>query len=207
MAVYNGNVARAQVVGRIDGQDVINVLHFDEVDATAVGWTPARLDTLIGSIASAYSVYVMPFLSNSYTLERIAAYHLSGPGGVVSEQTIIGVTGGINATPALPNSVALCATIRTARAGRSYRGRTYFSGLAEGQVVANRVTSGVQDVVNLALADALAAMTGDGFRLGVYSTVLAGAPRISGEFTPATSWSLNDDIVDSRRSRLPGRGQ
>lgn len=207
MAAYNSNVARVQVVGRLDGQDVVNVLHFDEDGSVAGGWTLERLDQLIAATASAWNVQIKTFLSQGYTLERITAYHLSGPGGVVSEQVITGVQGSLVGSSQLPNNVAICASILTGRAGRSFRGRTYFSGLVDDQVTLNEVVSGWVADINTALAAVLGVYATEGFRLGVYSTQSAGAERVAGVFTPATSWVLRDATIDSRRTRLPGRGR
>lgn len=107
----------------------------------------------------------------------------------------------------LPANVTLAVSFRTPFAGRSFRGRTYWIGLAEGDVSGDFVSPGRgEGIVNActALKDVVAPAVGA--ELVVVSRVANGQRREVGVATPVTSIGLTDFRVDTQRRRLIGEG-
>lgn len=119
-----------------------------------------------------------------------------------------GTAGSFGATAPMPSNVALCVSFRTSQRGRANRGRNYYFGLTIGDMQSN-TTMLSQTAVNVikgyydrllpgGLSDPTPA------RWCVLSRQLDGVP--GGRAVPITSVSVVDNIIDSQRRRLPGRG-
>jgi hypothetical protein len=108
---------------------------------------------------------------------------------------------------AMPNNCSLCVSLRSGLTGRSARGRWFWAGLTEDQVEDNTVVTGsVTDIVAAidALRDAIEAL---GLLWMIVSYVNNGAPRAGGPvYFQVVDALVVDDVVDSQRRRLPGRG-
>jgi len=107
-----------------------------------------------------------------------------------------------------PNNVAACVTFRTAKRGRSYRGRNYIGGLNEGNVLIGDIIGGGEIIaINNAYQDLHAALNTltPAFTHVVASFHHNGAPRVTGEGNAITSIYI-DQYSDSQRRRLAGRG-
>lgn len=108
----------------------------------------------------------------------------------------------------VPNQLAAVVTLRTALAGRSYRGRAYFGGFivgentAAGAIVAGLNTALVAFVTNIQTDLAASAIT-----LGVISRPFAGDagppvhPARAGVVTPVTGIIARDTKWDTQRRR------
>jgi hypothetical protein len=115
------------------GKQVKNVLH----GQVAAGFTAtaaiaqAVYASLIGSGSwTAYAAY----LSNAGSLAAVALRDLRSANMPVVQSTG-GATAGTSVSAALPPGVSLPITLRTASAGRGFRGRVYLPGLAANGVV------------------------------------------------------------------------
>jgi len=110
---------------------------------------------------------------------------------------------------AAPNNCSMAVSFRTAVSGRSNRGRNYVPVLTNSQVSENLIDSSwAQDVVN-AYSELL--FGGGALPAGwvwvVVSRFTGGLPRTVGTFNEIFSVLVTDLIVDSMRTRLPGRGK
>jgi hypothetical protein len=118
------------------------------------------------------------------------------------------------ALPPLPNNNSLTVSFRTALRGRSFRGRNYIVGIVQDQLAGANILS---DATVTAWQDgynALKAMAAD---LGLQWVVVSRfsgvdgdgkpIPRVAGVTTPVTTAIVVDNVVDSQRRRLPGRGR
>lgn len=105
----------------------------------------------------------------------------------------------------LPPQTALVITLRTAQAGRSFRGRTYLTGFAESVNTATGVYAGTTHGVSFITAIKSALIT-SGLDLGVISRPAPDAtPPRSGFVTVVTSIVIRDTIWDTQRRRaIPG---
>lgn len=105
----------------------------------------------------------------------------------------------------LPPQTALVITLRTAQAGRSFRGRVYLPGFAESVSTAAGIYAGTTHGVSFITAIKSALVT-SGLDLGVLSRPNAEAtPPRAGFITPVTSIVIRDNVWDTQRRRaIPG---
>ena len=203
MTAYNGNIAKLTLVGSWNGQLYNNVTYWDQ-DSGA--WDAADLVNL----AVAYGTWVQeelaPILSEAIQFTRVDALSMVGPeapfGNLVFGAPVVG---GLE-VESVSNSLAACLTITTPFSGRSSRGRQYVGGLAAADVVENVIQPAKVAALNNAFAELIDGAGFDGFHLGVYSQFSGGEERPAGVFRRAISIQLRDNIIDSQRRRLPGRG-
>lgn len=105
----------------------------------------------------------------------------------------------------LPPQVALCITLRTARAGASFRGRVYLPGWAESLNAAGGTAVGTAVAVTF-ISNIKTNLTSSGLDLGVLSRPDPDrVPPSLGFITPVTSVVCRDAVWDTQRRRaVPG---
>lgn len=193
-----------------DSQKVENTLYF-RGDTLDVGVATTLAENLIAWWAEFYS----PRVATAVKLNEVVITDLSSDTGfqVTLAPTVL-TTGGITTAEGEPNNVTLAVSFRTASRGRSFRGRNYIVGLTTDQIAQNRMTDEFvtiwQNVYNALLAvatdSAVVWVVVSRFH-GVESITHDPIPRITGITTDVTNVVITDNIVDSQRRRLPGRGQ
>ncbi len=191
------------------GQQAINGLWFLK---SAGSISLLDVMSLGDQLGTHWSDAVMPLLSSDLVFTNLSVRDMSIENGLEYVTGGVGPDGG--AGDALPNNVAACVTIRTGFAGRHYRGRIYIPGIPRTAVAENEYLADFMSGLLVALTpivgvDAIAA----GWQLVVVAQeqVLvpgeAPVPIPGGIVTPAVSFGFSDDVVDSQRRRLPGRGK
>lgn len=198
------NTIGVQIRMSLDGQFIENTLYFysgsgvDVAVMTALGnelllWWTTEYSSELASLLSLREIYLVDLSSETGPTVTIPAPAPAPVGGVGAD--------------ALPNNCALCISFRAAKRGRAYRGRNYVSGLPDTLVTQNEantlLTGALVDAYNgLFTRAATAAVT-----WVVVSRFAGGLPRVEGNAEPVQSVVLVDNVVDSQRRRLPGRGR
>lgn len=189
-----------------DLQQVENVFYVQSI----AGWDAASLSTLAGIVKAWWNTSIKPTTSNTVSLNEIDCKDMSSSSGV----EIVYSTGlplvGSSGSPANPNSVTFAIKLVTGLGGRSFRGRQYIIGLTQGNLNAdaNTVTSAAMAIYTTgynALITSLAAAYTPGMVIASFHS--GGAPRITATLTAVTAALFADNVVDSQRRRLPGRGR
>jgi hypothetical protein len=117
------------------------------------------------------------------------------------------VTGGNNSGVGMPNNVSACISFRTPFRGRSFRGRNYTLGLTEAfKETPNTMTPDYMAGITAAYSLLLTVPPEETLTWVVVSRFSGGLPRAEGVATPITSVGFRDNVFDSQRRRLPGRG-
>lgn len=204
--VYNPWVAKCVISGTLDGQLVQNALYFENLGDGSPEWNMGRLESLNAIVASWLNVDLCAVLSNQMSFTSITSTQLKEDGGLQAISPLTPPAVGDVNSEAMPNNVALCATITTAERGRAGRGRIYLAGLGRSQTEQSRVLAGPLAAINGKLDDLLSAAVAADFRMGVYSRYYKKVKRDLGKFTAATGFAVLDSVLDSQRRRLPGRG-
>lgn len=196
------NTAEAELRYTLDDQQVETTLYFTNGD----GWTAANLEPLGAALLTWWATNLQDNIAQNCVLREIYLTDQSTQSG----ETFTYVTGlplaGQASTDAMPNSIALCVSFRTAKRGRSYRGRNYVPGIPKSVVVESAVTSEYQSAIQNAYQGLLAFSLTANATWVVASRYTNGAWRTTGETTPVRSVVVIDPTVDSQRRRLPGRG-
>lgn len=156
------------------GEIAVNTFHFGGIDRDAtIATSQQRVLSYYNALAA--------ILSTQWRLTRLT-WRLVAPNAPPLEHTpSTAIVGTLTASP-LPNDVALCITWKTAKAGRSFRGRTYIGGFTQSSLgtaadgSANFASSHGNNV-NIAVG-ALAPLTGEN-KLVVYSPTLGQANEVT----------------------------
>jgi hypothetical protein len=197
-------IAQAVFNYRQDGQEVKNVIHFGQTAPISTG----TLQQLAEDCEGWWRTFLRILQVSTLTLPSITIRDL----GATPENPIFRIVGapqaGTQAPPGAPNSVTIVLSMRTALAGRSFRGRIYHLGLPNAQIAVNAVQPTHVTALIAAYAELLNFPVGPGetpWVPGVLSYYSGGALRPTPVFTPAVVFT-SDGVIDSQRRRLPGRG-
>lgn len=198
------NAAQMRLIWALGGQlYALNVLGV--VNAGAVAITQALTNTIGAAIKTGMtSSGLASAVHTTVTLVNVGlrdvrtanAAEFLDTGGAVAGT----LTGDI-----LPPQIAIVVTLRTAQAGRSFRGRVYLPGFAEGTNSAAGVSTAGTAPVGFITA-LKAALVTSGLDLGVLSRPAPDAlPPRAGFITPVTAIVMRDTVWDTQRRRaIPG---
>ncbi len=194
---------RADVLGLIAGQRIQNSF------AVKYPTTPgdAERTNLENDIDTWLDTNLVTHLSDNYSVPEFDIVDLSTQDGPKNVHVYtIPLVGGEN-FDAHPTNVAQCMTLRTAKRGRSYRGRSYVGGVYP--YSGTTPIDSIPALLGNLIADFEALMTLiniGGKYWGVISRYLNKVARSSAVVTPITAISA-DTHYDSQRRRLAGRGR
>ena len=198
------NVVQVQLFGREDGQTTVNDLYFI---LGVGGITPVNMGALLDAVCAWYAGSIAPRLSSAWSFERGHAQDLSAPNSISLDNALHTAVGGVGGAPA-PNNVSFAISFRTRFSGRSFRGRNYLPGIPLFDITGN--TMNVEPIGQfLAAYEELLPGGGvlpAGWAWVVVSRFTAGAPRAAGLATNVEAVIATDNVLDSERRRLPGRG-
>lgn len=134
------NCIQVRLLWVYGGQGGVNVLHGQAAGGVVVN--QALAETLGGAIKTSFGTTIGPNLATTASLVRIGVRDMrvaNSPEFLDTGAAVVGAGTG----DMLPPNVALNVTSRTAKSGKSFRGRTYFSGFTE----AHSDTNGAADTV------------------------------------------------------------
>lgn len=203
-----------------------NILHFTKAGTVVIDQTHAES---IGAAAkTAWTANMAPACPSNVGIVRVSVRDLSAPNLAEFLDTGAGQVGSGVGSDALPPSIALCVTIRTAKAGKSFRGRVYVAGFNEAHSDVNGQADATAGAAALGFLDDFAvAMDSLGFTLGVASRpsnasqlirrtgmpngdiveeVLSSTTQKAGGIEPYTSLQNRDLRWETQRRRMNGRG-
>jgi len=178
-----------------------NVINFRKGSA----WTSSDLQDLANDVKDSWETNISTDVTEDISLDTIVATDLSSETG--PQYTLPAGIAGAIASPALPSNVTLAIKFSTDFRGRSYRGRLFYVGLAENQVVGDQVSeafqTGVQENFALFFGDILAGSTGA--EHVIVSRCQDGSWLTDAVVTPVTAYTV-DRTIDTQKRRLLGHG-
>lgn len=196
------NTMQANVRYSLDGQQVENVLHFEQAT------TPTTSDcAALANVVEnwAYTSY-LDVVSSSLSLTEVYVRSLNTAAAPeATDNTHSGATGNI-ATPALPNNVTWAVKFLTGLTGRSYRGRAYCLGLGESMCLGSSITLSFATDIVTAWEQLITDALGADFTPVVLSRVQNHVVLPNAIGAPILTVGYTDLVLDSQRRRLPGRG-
>lgn len=175
------------------------------VNAGSVAITQALTNTIGTAIKSSFtSSGLVASIHSTVTLANIGLRDIRTANTAEFLDTG-GAVAGTMTGDLLPPQIALCITLRTAQAGRSFRGRSYIPGFGEGQNTAAGVSQGASGAVAFITA-IKANLISSGLDLGVLSRPAPdSSPPRAGFITTVTSVVARDLVWDTQRRRaVPG---
>lgn len=193
----NFRVCRASIIMQRDTRQIVNTVHFYR----SAGWTIADLTNLGAALQTWWTNFYAPMVPSQYALVNIhmQVYDPTGSPYVLDRNVSPAVGGSRGSTPEAGN-VSLSLSLRAGLAGRAYRGRIYLAGVNEGDVSSTDIVS--SGLVALA-ANALTALIGPSLPAGTSAVIFHRNDNLFSAIVAA----VVENIVDSQRRRLPGRGR
>lgn len=201
-AVVTTGTVRVNLIWSMGGTEfAVNALHYQVGPGVAI--TQAAADDLAADVladfAGAGSWHTI--VSNQVDLERITLRDLRTL-NLPEYSSAVNQAGSVAGDP-LPPQTALCVTLRTAFAGRSFRGRIYLPGAAESANDNTGKASAAAQAAALVFGNALAAQVvqGNEWVLAVRSGFNNGAARNPAISNGVTALTVRDGIWDTQRRR------
>lgn len=185
-----------------DNQQVENVYHCHPESNN----NPASLSQVSDLFVGWYESFLRSKQGELVSLVEIVTTDLTTPS---SPQLIVGLAANNNGQDtggALPNNVTVCISWHTALRGRSYRGRTFHVGLTEPHIEGSYLLAGEPEALAICYDQLRTTLAGNLVGLGVVSYRTNKTLRPEGIFTKYISVTV-DNVTDSQRRRLPGRGR
>jgi len=127
----------------------------------------ALVETIGSAVKGAFTTNLAPRMAPIATLVRVGIRDLRSP-NLPEFRDTGAIVPGTGTGDMLPGNLAAVVTLRTAGSGKSFRGRTYFSGFTETENSNNtQMTPAVGTSIVAFMTAIDAAVTGSGFRLAV----------------------------------------
>jgi hypothetical protein len=204
------NTVLAEVRMQMDGQKIENTLYFQQV-----AFDSDMAITLALGLIDWWTSFYAPLVAVEVQLREVVVTDLETDTGFqITQVPTTLTTGGITSSDALPNSVSLAVSFRTANRGRSFRGRNYIAGLTHSQVSDNTVDDTTVAAWQAAYTELLTVASDAGVNWVVVSRFHGvdpdtgdPIPRVEAVVTPVVTVVVVDNVVDGQRRRLPGRGK
>lgn len=195
------NVVSADMFFTWQGQQVMNKLHFlmDPI-------TPQGMADLAEEVYLWWANNLSTLVSSTVLLREVAVADLTTQDGGTASYVNSPLVGGSNVNESCTNNTAITVSLKTAGRGRSRRGRIYHIGLTENNIADNRVSQVALDALLVAYAKLRDPAVISAGQLVVLSRWFNGDKREVASAATVTSMAFTDQVVDSQRRRLPGRG-
>jgi hypothetical protein len=198
-----------ETVFELDGQVVENTSYWERPD----GWNLEVVSGFLGAVNTFIQSDLMPLLTNTITLVRLIGTLLDTAEALSYTLTVSPPVAGTATGTPLPNNSTYTVSFLTAGRGRSNRGRNYVPGIpVAGTASQNRVDADFRTGL-LAYYEGLKALGVPSSTFMVVVSRFSGIdsagkpiPREVGVTNNITSFATFDDVLDSQRRRLPGRG-
>lgn len=206
--VWNPSAVQVTIEGLLLGQQYINRFYVAK-QGTSTPWTGAQLLEVAEKTEAFLELNLAPLQSGILSYSEIRA-RIMVPD--VAQQVILPVAiTGSGAGATLPNNVAACMSFSSGFAGRGGRGRYYVGGILEAQVSNSTFEPAYVTALNDAFTSGLLVRMSETGTEGpvdvvIYSQFFNKLPRSEALLTVVNSMAMRDNVVDSQRNRLPGRG-
>lgn len=157
--------AELKLYWSVNGQLAVNVIGMSITGTPSFGNPLA--DTIGAAVKSAFTTQLAAQFATTSSLLRVGIRDLRTDNQPEFRDSGAAVAG-TGAGEGLPGSVAMCVTLRTSGAGKSFRGRTYLSGWNEGANGANGLITTAAATAGVNFMSAVnGAMTPNGFAMAV----------------------------------------
>jgi hypothetical protein len=192
----NPLVVKVAMIYRMDTRHFVNTLHVHN----SLGWDLSGMEDLAVAIKAWWNDTYQNIISNQVGLEQIQV-RLLDPSNPLAVDYSDGLpTYGDQTSVHEPANVTSTISWRTGLAGRKYRGRIYIPPITE-------ASTNADDTIGSTTVTALAAAASDLLtKLATAALELVVFHGETSTFTKVITFVI-ENILDSQRRRLPGRGR
>lgn len=196
------NTAEVIVRGTLGGQNIVNTYYAQ----FSGGYDQTDLDNLSEQVDDWVGTEWLPIISNKYAYVSTDVRGLDNEFDLTSSNNDSAGVGAISGD-AVPNNVALSVKRRSNFTGRGARGRIFVAGLPEDSVdTPNHISDAFVTAVEAALNAMQSYLTTAGAQGVIVHRISAGVPLTTAVVFTIIEWVVMDQVIDSMRRRLPGRG-
>jgi hypothetical protein len=196
------NCALLELRGTLDGQRVENTLWFSKTSPML----ETELLALCSDVGLWWKTSIAPALSHDLTIHEIQATDQSTASGAIAVLDPSPAIVGESPDKSLPNNCAFCVSIKSGLRGRKHRGRNFVMGIPESVVTNSHASASFVNAIHNGYQALLTATSTSGFQWVVVSRFSGPPPHTIGSSVPVVGAAVFDDVIDSQRRRLPGRG-
>ena len=198
----NPNVCKVALVFARDTRTFINTFHVEN----SVEWDFSAMQVLATDFRDWFDTYYEACISDEVSLTQVQVRKYDPTAPLAYDLPVSPPIAGTRPGECLPGNVTCTMSWRTGLAGRRFRGRVYVPGISEADVsVFDEVSSTVINLLATAGVQLLTSALTAG-ALGVFHAPKEVPSAFDNTITQIVSVVL-EDIVDSQRRRLPGRGR
>ena len=198
------NIVEVQFRQTLEGSMTMNRIHIN------VGVTPtsAIIAAILAALATWWEDNIQGIVSSNLELRELYGKSLeTQPGPEATFSAGFPLAGGITTEP-LPANCSLAVSLRSGETGRSSRGRWFWQGLCESQASGSTVSAGVVSSIDAAMTNLKDVIDGLSYVWSIVSFFHDNVPRVGGPvYFVVNDILIVDDVIDSQRRRLPGRGR
>jgi len=187
---------------QLDGQHIENTLHFRH-DTDIGAADAAALHTLVDNW---WETLIRPQVSVNLTLHEFYMTDLTTQTSPTYSFPRTPPLAGQMTGECAPNNVSLCVSLRTNARGRSARGRNYLPGIPISVLTLSEVTTVWSSAIEAAYDSLRASTSASPWVMCIVSKRADKVWRPTALIQPVTAVIVLDNVVDSQRRRLPGRG-
>lgn len=197
------DIIRTAIIHKLHGQDVVNVVNW----LYPADVTEEDVQISAGTVASEWDAEVMAFASFEMTLERVEARQAVPLSGIGYDFPVIPPAAGESTANARNGATATVISLRTGRAGRSYRGRLFIGGTPDNALVNGLVDATYRNGLATAVQTFINNVeSGLGCEAVVLSYFNAGVQRPAAVATPINSVLSVTPYPAGQERRRPGIG-
>jgi len=196
------NTMQVEIRMQLDGQKVENVLHFRH-DTDIAAADAAALHTIIDNW---WETLIRPQVSVNLTLHEFYMTDMSTQTSPTYSFPRTPPLAGQMTGECAPNNVAFCISLRTNARGRSARGRNYITGIPVSVLTLSEVTTVWSSAIEGAYDNLRGLTSSSPWVMAIVSKRNNKEWRTTALIQPVTAVIALDNVVDSQRRRLPGRG-
>ena len=196
------NTAEIIVRGVMGGQEIINTFYGQMTG----GYTLADIEALASAVDGWVAATYKALLASNYTY---VSTEVRGLNAIIdlSATNNTSAGAGTNGSSTFANNATLSVKRGTGHTGRGARGRIYLPPPpANALLDDNHVTATYVTGVQTALVALDAIISGAGWIPVMVHRVEAGVPLAVAVVFTVIEWIVVDNVIDSMRRRLPGRG-
>jgi len=184
----------------LNGEPAMNRMHIGVAATLPSAGDCATIASAMANWWLTNCVGLVPPVMSLRAVEVISIAEANGPQATFSAGL---PTPGTHNFGSMPGNCSFCVSLRTGLTGRSARGRWYWAGLCEDQVLDNTVNSGTITSIVGAIDNLLTTITALSAFPVIVSYISGGVPRPGGPVKFIITDALaTDNIVDSQRGRL-----
>lgn len=196
------NAAEFVVRGTLYGEQVANTFYATH----ASGWGLTELQAAADEVDTWFSTEVLPELQANYVYTGTFARDLRTAVGFQTS-AIAGAGAGGNVSAGKPNNVTVAISRRSGLAGRAARGRIFLPGIAGDMLsTENSITPTFQLLMETAFNLLRVAFDNVDWTEVIVSRTGPGASPTAAIVYTVIEYLIVDQVLDSMRRRLPGRG-